>query len=236
MPRTYLLWSFLLCAAAPWAAGHLVVGTAAPMSWMSSPKPPLLRQCYCCCCCCCHHRRRRQQGPAAEAAAAPRRARLLRRPPPRLARAALLCVRAGPGLAPPNPGSQTLEALRACSKRGRWKIALELLARLEAEASGEPLPAVAWHSALAACRKRERKEEALELLERMGAAADTLAHNEVLHTLRRTFDYDAAVLVWASLRAPDSSSASSCVPATTFIPALRRRLALFSIEKFWILR
>ena len=45
MPRTYLLWSFLLCAAAPWAAGHLVVGTAAPMSWMSSPKPPLLRQC-----------------------------------------------------------------------------------------------------------------------------------------------------------------------------------------------
>ena len=131
---------------------------------------------------------------------------LLRRPPPRLARAALLCVRTGPDPPPPNPGSQTLEALRACSKRGRWKIALELLARLEAEASGEPLPAVAWHSALAACRKRERKEEALELLERMGAAADTLAHNEVLHTLRRTFDYDAAVLVWASLRAPDTSS------------------------------
>ena len=130
---------------------------------------------------------------------------LLRRPPPRLARAAMLCVRAGPD-PPPNAGSQTLEALRACSKRGRFKIALELLARLEAEALGEPLPAIAWHSALAACRKRERKEEALELLERMGAAADTHAHNEVLHTLRRTFDYDAAMRVWASLRAPDSSS------------------------------
>ena len=131
---------------------------------------------------------------------------LLRRPPLRLARAALLCVGTDPDPPPLNPGSQTLEALRACSKRGRWKVALELLARLEAEASGDPIPAVAWHSALAACRKRERKEEALALLERMGAAADTLAHNEVLHTLRRTLDYDAAVLVWASLREPDATS------------------------------
>ena len=89
---------------------------------------------------------------------------LLRRPPPRLARAALLCVGTEPDPPPLNPGSQTLEALRACSKRGRWKVALELLARLEAEASGEPIPAVAWHSALAACRKRERKEEALAVL------------------------------------------------------------------------
>ena len=105
------------------------------------------------------------------------------------------------------PGPTHRHQIRAARRwRRSARAARELLARLEAEASGEPLPAVAWHSALAACRKRERKEEALELLERMGAAADTLAHNEVLHTLRRTFDYDAAVLVWASLRAPDTSS------------------------------
>ena len=42
MPRTFLLWSFLLCSV---GTAHLVVGTAAPLSWMSGPKPPLLRQC-----------------------------------------------------------------------------------------------------------------------------------------------------------------------------------------------
>ena len=39
---TFLLWSFLLCSV---GTAHLVVGTAAPLSWMSGPKPPLLRQC-----------------------------------------------------------------------------------------------------------------------------------------------------------------------------------------------
>jgi len=42
MPRFFLLWSFLLCSV---GTAHLVVGTAAPLSWMSGPKPPLLRQC-----------------------------------------------------------------------------------------------------------------------------------------------------------------------------------------------
>ena len=79
------------------------------------------------------------------------------------------------------------------------KVVLELLARLEA--SGTVLPAGAWHSALLACRKRERKSEVLSLLERMGAQADTLAHNEVLHTLRLKNDYEAACTVWRGLRA-----------------------------------
>ena len=50
-------------------------------------------------------------------------------------RTAWLCV------PPEQPESKALEALRACGRRGRWKNALELLARLES--SGEPLPAAA---------------------------------------------------------------------------------------------
>ena len=39
--RTFLLWSLLLCSV---GTAHLVAGSA-PLSWMSGPKPPLLREC-----------------------------------------------------------------------------------------------------------------------------------------------------------------------------------------------
>ena len=39
--RTFLVWSLLLCSV---GTAHLVVGSA-PLSWMSGPKPPLLREC-----------------------------------------------------------------------------------------------------------------------------------------------------------------------------------------------
>ena len=39
--RTFLLWSLLLCSV---GTAHLLAGSA-PLSWMSGPKPPLLREC-----------------------------------------------------------------------------------------------------------------------------------------------------------------------------------------------
>ena len=132
---------------------------------------------------------------------------LLRRPLPRIAsHAAWLCA-----AAPPSAGGTTLEALRACGRRGRWKPALELLAKLEA--SGDDVPVSAWHSALLACRKKERKREVLQLLERM-PVADTQAYNEVLHTYRLKNDYEGAAAVWRRLRPAEGSivARSDAVP------------------------
>lgn len=104
----------------------------------------------------------------------------------------------------PQPHAALMESLLACGKRGRWKIALQLLDDIAAEG---PVPTAAWLSAVMACRKQKRVEEQLSLLDRMGGQITTAACNEVLHTLRIRREYTRALQVWRERLLPPHGSA-----------------------------
>jgi 23S rRNA pseudouridine1911/1915/1917 synthase len=98
-----------------------------------------------------------------------------------------------------------LDSLRACGKRGRWRIALDIIAELETEqrASGgsSALPDSAWRDVLLACRKHRRLAEMLDLVTRMKSRQmDTAIVNELLHAARIEEDYQLALLIWRAMR------------------------------------
>lgn len=100
-----------------------------------------------------------------------------------------------------------LGSLRACGKRGRWRIALDIIAELEMEqranesGGGGALPNSAWRDVMLACRKHRRLAEMLDLVTRMGPEQiDTVIVNELLHAARIEEDYQLALPFWRAMR------------------------------------
>ena len=127
--------------------------------------------------------------------------------PPSLRVSRLLCVAAADK--PPLPPGRTaiLGALRACGKRGRWRVALDSIAALEetsaeATALGEAtVPYNAWQGALLACRKHLKTAEMFGLVARMDPGmVDTVVVNELLHVARHQEDYQVALPIWRAMR------------------------------------